>query len=66
MGKGMLTKSYNVSPLIPRKEWIILVDGDRIGTVRHDMGRYGWQDKQGGHWFSTFDIAAEAKVAGQK
>ena len=58
----MLTKAYNVHSLVPGKEWIILVDGERVGTVRHELGQYGWRDKTGGHWFPTFDIAAEARA----
>lgn len=60
---GTLVKTnYCVHPLVPGKEWTILVNGDRVGTVRQKDNLYGWRDKRGGHWFPTFDIAAEARA----
>ncbi|MGL5059055.1 MAG: hypothetical protein ACRC62_03655 [Microcoleus sp.] len=62
MAGTLLKANYSVHSLHPGKEWVISVNGERIGTIRQKDNLYGWCDKYGGHWFPTFDVAAERRI----
>lgn len=49
---------YTLAPFTPGKEWLVLVKGQQVGIIRANGDRFGWCDRDGGHWFSEQDTAA--------